>query len=165
MQGYEKEIEKLRAENKALKEELAAAHRPLPNPVKPKAQAARRPLPPGAISIDAKGRPTFSTLNLEAAALFYNGMHLEDIKGLYGKPFIFGISKNSPAVVYNFYNKDSYPKNIYNPGTEKMEGRYAFYLHPNTLKCCAVGALAKVFKTPYGVSVGWQNRTDGIRRK
>ena len=157
MQGYEKEIEKLRAENKALKEELAAAHRPLPNPVKPKAQAAQRPLPSGAISIDAKGRPTFSTLNLEAAALFYNGIHLDDIKGLYGKPFMFGGPfKNSPHVFYSFNEKEMFPKNIYNPGTEKMESRCSFYLHPNTLRCVAVktGSI-KTLITPYGKSVNW----------
>jgi len=158
MQGYEKEIEKLRAENEALKTELAAAQRPLPNPVKPKAQAARRPLPPGAISIDAKGRPTFSILNQEAAADFYNGMHLEEIKQLYGKPFVFpGINRNAPRASYTFHNDEAYPKNIYNPGTEKMQARFAFYFHPNTLKCCAVSGIQRVLITPYGKSVNWDS--------
>ena len=156
-QGYEKEIEQLRAENRALKDELAAVKRPLQNPVQPKAKSVQRPLPPGAISIDAKGRPTFSTLNLEAAALFYNGMHLDDIKRLYGKPFMFGGPfKNSPHVFYSFNEKEMFPKNIYNPGTEKMESRCSFYLHPNTLRCVAVKTgSVKVLITLYGKSVNW----------
>jgi len=163
-QGYEEEIEKLRAENKILKDELAAAKRPFPNPVKPKAQVVQRPLPPGAISIDAKGRPTFSILNLEAAAVFYSGMHLEEIKRLYGKPFVFpGPFQNSPSASYTFHNDEAYPKNIYNPGTEKMEGRFVFYFHPNTLKCVAVSATLKVLKTPYGISVGWKSIAMGIQ--
>ena len=150
-QGNEKEIEKLRTENKALKEELAAAKRPFPH---------------GALSIDAKGRPTFSILNLEAAARLHSGMHLEDIKRLYGKPFIFGgPAKNSPMASYTFHNDKAYPKNIYNPGTEKMEGRFHFYFHPNTLKCVAISGMLKVFKTPYGISVGWRGIGMGIQRK
>ena len=163
-QGYEKEIEQLRAENKALKDELAAVKRPLQNPVQPKAQAAQRPLPPGALSIDTKGRPTFSILNLEAAARFYSGMHLEDIKSLYGKPFIFGGSaRNTPMASYTSHNKDSYPKNIYNPGTEKMEGKFIFYFHPNTLQCVAISGMLKVLKTSYGISVGWKSIATGIQ--
>jgi hypothetical protein len=91
-------------------------------------------------------------------------MHLDDIKKLYGKPFVFpGYSKNSPSASYTFHNKDSYPENIYNPGTEKLEGRFTFYFHPNTLKCVAVSAKRKVFKTPYGISVRWKSIAMGIQ--
>ena len=121
-------------------------------------------MPPGALSIDSKGRPTFSVLNLESAARFYSGMHLEDIKRLYGKPFVFpGVSKNSPSASYTFHNDEAYPKNIYNPGTEKMEGRFHFYFHPNTLQCVAISGMLKVLKTPYGISVGWKSIATGIQ--
>jgi len=49
--------------------------------------------------------------------------------------------------------------------TEKMEGRFHFYFHPNTLKCVAISGMLKVLKTPYGISVGWRGIGMGIQRK
>ena len=154
-QGLEKEIEKLRAKNKALEATIAAAKKAPPPQPKPNLQVAPRPLPKGVIRMDERGRPTFSVLNQEAAAEFYSGMHLDDLKKLYGNPFTFpGVNKNSPHAGYSFHNKDMYPENIYNPGTEKIQGRVSFYLHRNTLKCVAV-KVRNLFTTPYGKSVGW----------
>ena len=153
-QGLEEEIERLRVENDKLRVELAAAKKALPP--QPKVNVARRALPKGVIRMDDNGRPTFSVLNLEAAADFYSGMHLDDIKKLYGNPFVFpGVSKNSPSASYTFHNKESYPENVYNPGTEKMEGRVRFYFHPKTMKCVGIAAVNKVHTTPYGKVVEW----------
>ena len=48
-----------------------------------------------------------------------------------------------------------YPRNVYNPGTEKFESRVMpFYVELNTYKCLAIKFDIKFLITPYGKSVG-----------
>ena len=150
-QGLKAEVARLNAENAQLKAALAGK-RPPPAPI------PNRPLPAGILSVDSKGRPTFSSLKPEAAVQYFNGMHLDRIKQLYGNPIAF--KEHTMANLKCNYagyiaGRPSYPKNIYNAGTEKFEGWImTFYVELNTYKCVAIYFHNKLLITPCGKSVG-----------
>ena len=108
--------------------------------------------------MDSKGRPTFSSLKPEAAVQFYDGMHLDRIKQLYGMPSVFKtttIAKMKCHFAGYAVSEIQYPRNAYNPGTEKFESRVMlFYVELNTYKCLAIKFDIKFLITPYGKSVG-----------
>ena len=82
-------------------------------------------------------------------------MSVDQIKQLYGKPttFLKRTMMEKECYVAGYLNQ--YPRNIYNPGTEKLESRVGlFYFDMATYKCVAISFGQKILVTPYGKSVG-----------
>ena len=153
-QELEAEVERLRKQNAALQAALKGKQQP------PQVASPPKKLPAGILSMDSKGRPTFSSLKPEAAEQFYSGMHFDKIKQLYGKPTDF---KKRTLVGRECYvagyivSMSQYPYNIYNPGTERYTGRVMmFYVDMASYKCVGfVFAGTNVRLTPFGKSVGF----------
>jgi hypothetical protein len=120
-----------------------------------KSEPKKKPLPRGALFSDKKGRPVFSTLNINAAVEFFSGMHLDKIKELYGKPIVFKLTEIPRRSYFAGYQiKSDNPLNMYNPGTEKFSHVKIFHFDPDSLKCIAILAEEKFIVTPFGESIG-----------
>tara|TARA_B100001559_G_C16175463_1_gene472885 strand:+ start:27 stop:608 length:582 start_codon:yes stop_codon:yes gene_type:complete len=155
-QGLEAEVARLKQENEQLKAALAGRN------ANPQIQNPAKPMPAGILSVDSKGRPTFSSLNPETAAKFYDEMHLDQIKRLYGNPITFrettiaNLRCNYAGYIAGHSHCD-YPKNIYNAGTEKFVGAVGtFYFSVNTYKCVAIAFNSRLIITPHGKTLGMQ---------